>query len=725
MRKIIASLLLGAIIFAGSLSSCSPAKDAVSDDITATSSDSAVYGEWLEDRLGYAPDNLVLGIGNSDEYGVDMTNFENDGYVLRTVGDTTIAFGKTGDGLDHAVRKYARAVETGTVAGLDTVYHEGYRVERLTIAGKDISEYTVCYPADANENMQLAVSELIRLVKIATGVELTAVQCEASGNAIELRFSDDESLKDEGYKYTVTDDGVVIEGAVKRGTLNGVLFFLQYEMGWDGLINLGSEHHTGSSGAVFVDGDSFLDESDHIDIPAGTTRTATPAFDFFRAYNPYNSFSHDRVVPTISQMSYGTVPKASHGLQAHNFFESENFLDSQPCFTDEDAYETCRANVDKYIASRCGDPDFKAVDLAVYDTDTYCFCDTCFEVFREEGGNAGAVVRFANRISEEMNEKYPGLAYLIFAYQGTNVPPKKTVPNDMIYVTYCFDLNCSNHTIDGKNCSDKKLSLNRRASDFSKWFEGWCNLTDNIYVWYYTLGTALQAYTVIDNIYDDYKYFAEQNVKGIFLETENCGEFGIKRIENQLAGAMVWDNDMTREEFEALYCRLLEKEYGPGWTFVYDYVEKWEESQDLVDCWHGWGWNRHGTWDKRYSTTFYRNYFDDFCILMESALAMSETKMQENRIKRLYATVLYMGCYSSYYHAWLEDDTDRIAVLSERYDRCMEMVREIGFDPANLPTIGNDQGCIVSYAPTLEEAAWSDWTEWYRDITGQPLPQNT
>ncbi|MBE6708605.1 MAG: DUF4838 domain-containing protein [Ruminococcaceae bacterium] len=704
MKKTL-SLILSVVMVAGTMASCAKVEPAPVSGATLASSDAAAYTDLLEDRLGYAPENVVLGIGSSAEYGVDMTDFENDGYVIRTVGDNTVIFGKTETGLDMAVRKYANAVKNGVSA--DEIYHEGYRVERLTIAGRDISEYTVYYPAGSNENVKFAVSELVRLVKQATGVTLTAVEGDPVSPAISFAVSNDESLRDEGYVYTVTDDGIVFEHAEVRGASAAVYRFLQNECGWDCLIY----------------GDSFLNEADHIDIPAGTNATETPAFDHYRIYNPYNTFKTDRKSPTVAQDGYNTNIIACHGLQNNYFFDEMKDFSSQPCYTDEDLYEICRDNVESYIAARYGDPGFKAVDIAAYDTSDYCFCDTCMEMFIEEGGNAGAVVRFANKLSEEMNEKYPGLVYLIFGYQGTNEPPKKAVPNDMVYVTYCFDLNCSNHTIDGKSCSNKKISMGRCANEYAKWFEGWCDITDNICVWYYTLGTALQAYTVIDNIYDDYRYFAEHNVKGLFLETENCGEFGIKRIENQLEYEMIWNTDMTREEFRAYYEKLLRKEYGPGWSLVADYVEKWEYSQDIMDCWQGWGWALIGPWDKRYSTTFYRENFDEFCTLIETALSMTESKYQEDRLNRLYVTVLYMGCYSSYYHAWLEGDTERIAVLSERYDRSMEIVRSLGYDPTNLPTITGGDGC-VHYAPTLEEAAWSDWVEWYDDITGQPLPDD-
>jgi hypothetical protein len=39
---------------------------------------------------------------------------------------------------------------------------------------------------------------------------------------------------------------------------------------------------------------------------------------------------------------------------------------------------------------------------------------------------------------------------------------------------------------------------------------------------------------------------------------------------------------------------------------------------------------------------------------------MAESREQEDRLNRLYVTILYMGCYSSYYPAYLEGDTERM-----------------------------------------------------------------
>jgi len=703
MRKLI-SLALAAITL---MSAVACAKN----EPVKTSSSASAAENFLVERLGTVPEGVILGDASvAASYGVDMSDFENDGYILRTVGDETLVFGKTEDGLDRAVRKYAKAVQDGTADTINVTYHEGYRIERLTIAGRDISEYTVYYPETANENMRFAADELVRLVKKATGVELSVEAGEPESPAIELRHSDDPVLKEDGYRYFVTDDGLVIEGAVKRGCSNGVWRFLQNECGWDRLIY----------------GDSYLNEADHVDIPVGTEKTETPAFEFFQVYNPGNVFVSDRYSPTPVQNSYGTVSQACHGLQNYSFMYNGEPLDflNQPCFTSEENYEICFSNVEQFIAQSYGDPNFKEVDISQYDSGNYCLCDTCLEVFLEEGSHSGAVVRFANRLSEEMSEIYPGIVYKIFAYDGTNKPPKISVPNEYVYITFCYDRNCSNHKIDGTECTDIIDVFNKNNADYASWVEKWCELTPNVYVWFYTLGTGLKSYTVIDNLYDDYRYFAEIGVKGIFLETEEYGEFSIKRVEHQLAGELNWNMNMTREEFEELYHSLLEKEYGDGWEYILEYIDQWNIAQDMAGCWHCWEWRYD--WfaaEKRYNIGFYKERFDYFVELMELAAKETCSAEQDVRLDRLYASVLYTGCFSSYYYAYLDGDSERMAVLAERYKKCIDIAQSY-HELVNFPVIGSGDNYTVTYSPTIEEAAWKDWVSWYERIIGKPLPED-
>ena len=144
--KRICALFLGLILLLSALSSCAarPEKH-YSDKISVSSSDAEDCAVWLTDRLGESlRDRVYISVG--DSAGFDMSSFENDGYILKRDGNGIVIAAKTSVGADIAVRKYANAVDLGKGTDFNITYHEGYRIKKLTLAGRDISEYTVVYP---------------------------------------------------------------------------------------------------------------------------------------------------------------------------------------------------------------------------------------------------------------------------------------------------------------------------------------------------------------------------------------------------------------------------------------------------------------------------------------------------------------------------------------------------------------------------------------------------
>lgn len=672
------------------------------------SSSASAEETFLLERLGEIPEDIVLGdAATAAEYGVDMTDFEDDGYIIRTVGHETLLFGKTEDGLDRAVREYVKNAESGTTAPLNKTYHEGYRIDRLTVAGRDISEYTVYYPDTANENMRFAAAELVRLIKKATGAELTTVVGEPVLPAIELRHTDDPALKADGYRYKVTEDGLVIEGAVKRGCANGVWRFLQLECGWDRLIY----------------GDSYLNEADHINIPVGTERSETPVFDYLGFYDGNDRVSNERTTPTAAQNSYPMTHPGGHGLVYGAFCDFNE--SKQICYTDEDRYYECYDNVRKYVAARYDSPDFFMVDIGQADNDNYCYCDNCLEVFLEEGGtNAGAVIRFVNRLSDEINEEFPGVYFAILAYVSAKKPPKVTKPNEHLIINFCYDFNCANHPVDGSKCTSAIDPNGLNNKDYDEIVRGWCEITDNFYVRNYGLNQHLLDFTMIDVIYDDIRYFRDLGVKGLLYEVQSYG-LGTKRLEKQLVHEMNWNPDMTREEYDELFCELLSHEYGGGWKYIMEYMDEWKLAQSLTGCFHCWGWNaQFYPNDDKFNTHFYKYRFDYYMELMEAAANEADSARQQKKAELLSCSVIYMGCYSSYFLEYEAKNTERLAVFEERWARMLEILTENGYDIKRIPTLTANEVDLVEYSDTVSNEAWSKWYKRYERLVGKTLPED-
>ena len=695
---------LATMMVAGAFSGCSAKKEEIMavDNITVTSSAADEAAAVLQAKLPDLDRKVVLGTAETaSSYGVDLTDFESDGYIIKAQDDSVLLFGKTDDGLYTATNKFVNQYNADSIE--DVAYHEGYRIEKLEIFGTDISEYVIEHPADANETMKFAVSELKQLVKKATGVELqSSVGDSGAEHVIEFRFSDDESLKNDGYRYFEENGTLVLEGAVKRGCMNAVYRFLENECGWDQLIS----------------GDSFLQESDYINIPEGIDKSETPAFDYLFIHNQiWERFKTDRTEIANGDVrnSYGAPTNACHGIL--RFLNTSDGWQDQPCYTSEDTYEMIYERVEAYIIGemnkgRVPGKDLIEIDIAQTDSGVYCTCSECIKVYKEEGNaHSGAVVRFANRLSEELNEKYPGIVYKIFAYANSN-KPCKTVPNDLVYITYCFDGNCANHPIDGTECNGL-TGYGRSSKDYAEWFEGWTDLTDNVYVWFYALDTNFHDYTVVDTIYRDFTYLAEHKVKGIFYQSTNHG-LGSKRIDHQLVYELNWNIDMTEEEYMDLYYKLLEKEYGAGWEFVRDYLAGVNDAQNLAGCWHCWGWNIPNLkTNAYYDTVRFGEEYDYFVEIMDRAIAMAESKDDLKRCEMLMIGTLYKGCYSLYFEAYENDDTELMSKLSERYDRAMSYMRKYGFsmtDGNGKYTTVDGSICHFHYE-SIDDAAWLDWYE--------------
>ena len=358
---------------AAAASSCAPSRpEAYSPKITVSSSGAESAAVWLTERLGESlTDELYLSVGNDASRGIDTENFEDDGYFLRSDGDSVVIAAKTAVGLDIAARKYARAVEQGAPTSFDTVYHEGYRIESLTFAGRDISEYAIEYPAAAGRGMRFAVSELQSKLKEACGAELSAAEGITKREcAIEFRISDDESLSEDGYRYFFEDRRLVIESSNKRGSIYGVYRFLRNECGWKQL----------------TFGDDLLEESDHLDIPADSAAAETPAFDFFRLWMHYEYdelFDSDVPDPETLRSMYPSISQPSHGMSR---WVDEEFSGSQICYTNEDTYASVRDNIADYLAAKVASGsvpgvDILSLDIAQSDNPDFCKCEDCTAMF--------------------------------------------------------------------------------------------------------------------------------------------------------------------------------------------------------------------------------------------------------------------------------------------------------------------------------------------------------
>ena len=175
------------------------------------------------------------------------------------------------------------------------------------------------------------------------------------------------------------------------------------------------------------------------------------------------------------------------------------------------------------------------------------------------------------------------------------------------------------------------------------------------------------------------KFFDECAVKG-FSGKRNIRGWD-SRIQHQLAAAMIWDRDMTEEEYYGASRQLLERNYGGGW--LYPRVHRALRNRDSHgQCTNCWAYNvlmDDGQFNKEYCS----ENFDRMAELLEAAVTLADSSLQERRCEALTIHMYYEGCYSDYLTAYEANDEARLAVLNERYDLLIERLRRLNLgDPA-------------------------------------------
>ena len=694
-------LILAVVLLTAALASCAgnPTANTLNANIRFTSSDALDATAWLTDRLGdKLTDSVVIGT-DADEYALDVSTLESDGYFIRSLGNEVALFARTTDGLDRAVRKYAKMVEAGAVA--DVTYHEGARIKKLTIAGRDISEYTV-FVEDENY-MILHSAELVSRLKSACGVELNVSTEAPAAPYIALRYVHDESLGNVGYRWNVTADGLTIECSDKykpQSALCAIRRFLQTRLDWFGLTY----------------GFDDLTPCDLCGIDVGESGGEIPSFEYMScAMGDYVRFEH----VTNRPLCCGPVLMTGHGLTFYHLGDGYVNEYSQPCYLNEVFYDTVYNNTIRFIEDKIdagqtpGMEDFPLIPLGQPDNARWCRCKKCLMMLSEEGSYSAHILTWVNRLSDDVEQDYPGLMYGIFAYNGTNTLPKTIRPNDKILVTYCFDMNCSAHPLDasmcGKEIPRKQVyhgvpEESRANAVMCADYLDWIAVTKKVVAYYYGLPDGLQTMTFVHTVWDDMHFLGDSGAAGVYWESETM-EYDTGRVADWLAMELLWDMDMSREHYDEIYDRVLRVMYGEDAApFMREYIDLCGVILENGPCMHCFG--LYEKFSSSINIDLWEKYFDVLFELTERAVLLADCSRQQRLVDCISCECIYKGAISSYFDAYDAYDDERVAELCRRYSIIGERMAKYGIDmETNFCLWLNDE--FKTYASDLEVEAWS------------------
>ena len=279
----------------------------------------------------------------------------------------------------------------------------------------------------------------------------------------------------------------------------------------------------------------------------------------------------------VSDEKYGGKQTYAPGCFVHtlgSLSETGGGASPNPCLTSEETYQTVLKNLRKILEKN---PDANIVSVSQNDNNTYCQCENCAAVDREEGSPSGLMLRFVNRIAEELEKDYPDLIVDTLAYNYTQPAPSITVPRHNVCVRVCSIRVCFMHPM--TECTDASGPNGvvwTRTSTFLADLISWGKICDRIYVWDYTTNFAyyIAPFSNFGALRENMRFYHENGVRGMFPQGNSqsvSGEFG--ELRTYLLAKLMWNPYMSEEEYYRHMDEFLEAYYGEGWQNIRSFID--------------------------------------------------------------------------------------------------------------------------------------------------------
>lgn len=442
-----------------------------------------------------------------------------------------------------------------------------FPIKSLNISGNDIGLYTVVYPKNATDTVKYAADEFVSYVYASTGVHIKCTTDNDSDNEYRIHIGKTQSLPnkivqkltrmdEEGYYLLCLDGNLYITGNGDRGTLYGVYSFLEKYVG--------VRYYTPDCERII--------KADNVDIPGDLDTHFVPKFDFrdcfwYEAFDAEFS-AKQKINSCISRDLKTFGGGASYDVNTvHTISSLAKTSDIIPCLTDDGIYNTVLESVKKWLTDN---PEETVISLS-FGEENYkpCNCQKCNDINKKEGTPIGSYITFINEIANDVKEEHPNV-FVDTLIPGTDPKaPKFSIPADNVIIRLSTADACFSHAVN--ECT---------ANTVDEYVTAWGKICKNLYVWDYTTNFMfyLCPFPNLYTIYDNIKFYAKNNVKGVFEQGNyNCasGEFG--ELRAYLLSKLMWDPEMTKEEYRAYMCDFLEGYYGEGWEYILEYIDKTSE----------------------------------------------------------------------------------------------------------------------------------------------------
>jgi len=417
------------------------------------------------------------------------------------------------------------------------------RADDVTLVKDGASEYVIVLAPGASASEQWAAKELVDHVKLMSGATL-AVQKEgaAPAKAIVLGFGPaaealgvkaDATLGKEGYVIKTVGTSLVIAGGRERGTMYGVYTLLE-KLGvrwWTPTETTIPSLKTITVPTMDVRDVPPLEYRDMMYpaiFPKGPEGSRTYEGPIWAARNKVNGMAWEDD-PKLNEFggryavsgnlvhSYNSLLKDSGVTMTDAMWAQKGGkpqVGKQPCLSNPDVLA---AMVKAAVARYKADPTLECVVVGQEDNNSFCECEACAAIDKEQASHSGQVIAFANKVAEAVEKEVPGAKICTAAYEWSRKPPASLKPRENVYITLC--------SIECDYAHPLAAASNPENKAFKEDIEGWAKIAPKLLIWHYS-GNRDHYFMPnpdLETFTPNVKFFADHRAAGVFVQGTHVG----------------------------------------------------------------------------------------------------------------------------------------------------------------------------------------------------------
>ncbi len=449
-----------------------------------------------------------------------------------------------------------------------------------TLFSNHRTNYRIILGTAASESEQWAAKELQHWLHEISGADFPiqrlghAESQSYSGPRILLGYNElvKEKLQspgpadhDESFRYCNAGPDILIFGGKERGTLYGVMSFLENEFG--------CRWYTPSVTMIPQKEEARFARYDHSESPGIRVRNDFyfEAFDtLWAARNKMNGrmgfVSQPGGVEAYGYVHtfYPLVPPSEFFGKHPEYYSLINGKrthdEAQLCLTNPDVLKIITERIKKRMREN---PEYLIYDVSQNDNFNPCQCDKCQHIVRQEGSESGPIIWFVNQVAAAVEKEFPDKFIGTLAYQYTRTPPKNMHPRQNVVVRLCPIEVCRSHDL--KFCPQNKSFMND--------LRGWSSISPHLYIWDYVVNFSnyIIPFPNINVLKPNIMTFRENHAIGIMEEAayqSPGGEFA--ELKTYLIARLLWNPDADTEE---IIRDFLYGYYGRAGKYVHAYLD--------------------------------------------------------------------------------------------------------------------------------------------------------